>query len=182
MSKIARRNQAKQLRIHHQDKRNNASSIFQGQDGAPKHVAVVPLSLKVDTAKVISQLSEDADTLDQLSGTGAIRVSVDRFRRNLLYLPSKYELITALDICRLADWVILVLVPDQQIDAEEDQFIRALEGQGISNVLCAVQGLEETIPAPKRSKVMSQLKSDMATFFPLSTGSVCWRTRRTAQI
>jgi pre-rRNA-processing protein TSR1 len=166
MSKIARRNQAKQLRIHHHEQKDSQSSIFQGKEGAPKHIAVVPLSLKIDVVAAIKQLNDSVDVVDQKPGNGIIRVKVDRFRRNLLYMPAKYELITGLDICRLADWVVFVLSPEQEIGHDEDQFIRALEGQGITNVLCVVQGLNVTMPAPKRIKVITEIKSDMSRYFP----------------
>ncbi len=166
MSKLARRNQAKQLRTQHQEKKDDESSMFQGTDGIPKHIAVVPLSAQADVRGAIKQLNESVDIKDQLSSDGTTRVKVDRFRRNLLYMPVTFDLVTALDACQLADWVVFVLSPTQQLGQEEDQFIRALEGQGITNVLCVVHGLNETVPAPKRPKVMAQLKSDMSRYFP----------------
>ncbi|ERF74677.1 hypothetical protein EPUS_00807 [Endocarpon pusillum Z07020] len=166
MSKIARRNQAKQLRMLHHEKRDNESSIFQGRDGLPKQVAVVPLSDKVDVHKAIEQLNSSVDITGQLQGSGTTAVKIERFRRNLLYLPAKYELITALEICQLADWVVFVLSPEQQIGEDGDQYIRALEGQGITNVLCVVQGLNDAIPPPRRSKVLTEAKSEMSRYFP----------------
>jgi pre-rRNA-processing protein TSR1 len=132
----------------------------------PKHVAVVPLSSDVDAREAIRQLNESVDVTDQLSSDGMVRVRVDRFRRNLLYMPSEYDLLYALDTCRLADWVVFVLSPDQQIGGEEDQFVRALEGQGITNVLGVVSGLNEAVTAAKRSKVLGKLKSDFGRYFP----------------
>jgi pre-rRNA-processing protein TSR1 len=167
MSKLARRNQAKQLRTYHNEKKDNESSIFQGKDGVPKHIAVVPLSVQVDVGGAIKQLNDSVDVKDQVSGDGTTRVKIDRFRRNLLYIPVGFDLITALDVCQLADWVVFVLSPEQQLGEDEDQFIRALEGQGITNVLCVVQGLSEAVLAPKRSRLLTQLKSDMSHYFPI---------------
>jgi pre-rRNA-processing protein TSR1 len=166
MSKIARRNQGKQLRMHQHEKKDDESSIFQGKDGAPKHVAVIPLSLGVDVSRAIKQLNDSVQVTQQISDHDMTKVKVDRFRRNLLYMPAKYELITALDVCQLADWVVLVLSAEQQIGEEEDQFIRALEGQGITNVLCVIQGVTEAIPVPRRSKVITEAKSEMTRYLP----------------
>jgi pre-rRNA-processing protein TSR1 len=152
--------------MHHHERKDNDSSIFQGKEGASKHVAVVPLSLNVDIPGAIKQLNESVDIQEQAPPNKTARVKVDRFRRNLLYMPAMYDLITALDVCQLADWVVFVLSPEQQIGEEEDQFIRALEGQGITNVLCVVQGLSKAIPLPKRPKVMTQLRSEMSRYFP----------------
>lgn len=166
MSKIARRNQAKQLRLHHHEKKDNESSIFHGKSGAPKHVAVVPLSSHVDVGSAIRQLNESVDVREHVSSDGITRVQVDRFRRNLLYIPATFELIPALDICRLADWVIFVLSRQQQIGDKEDQFLRALEGQGITNVVCVAQGLNEAVSVPMRPKVMAHLRAKMSHYFP----------------
>lgn len=152
--------------MHHHEKKDIESRIFQGKDGVPKHVAVVPLSLKVDVRGAINQLNHNVDVRDQVLYNGTTRVKVDRFRRNLLYMPAKFELITALDVCQLADWVVFVLSLEQQIGEEEDQFIRALEGQGITNVLCVVQGVDDAVTATKRLKVVTQLKSEMSHYFP----------------
>ncbi|KAL8915837.1 MAG: hypothetical protein Q9172_006623 [Xanthocarpia lactea] len=166
MSKLARRNQAKQLRVHHHEKKDNESTIFQGKDSAAKHVAIVPLSLKVDVHGFIKQLNDSVDVTDEVSQDGITRVKVDRFKRNLIYIPATLDLISALDVCRLADWVIIVLSAEQQIGEEEDQLIRALALQGITNVLCFVQGHNEAISAPKRTKHVAQLKSEMSRHFP----------------
>jgi pre-rRNA-processing protein TSR1 len=166
MSKIARRNQGKQLRMHQHEKKDNESSIFQGKDRAPKHIAVVPLSLEVDVSRAIKQLNDSVHVTDQTSDHDMTKVKVDRFKRHLLYMPAKYELIRALDLCQLADWVVLVLAAEQHIGEEEDQFIRALEGQGISNVLCVIQGVTEAISAPRRSKIITEAKSEMARYLP----------------
>lgn len=166
MSKIARRNQAKQLRIHHHERKEEEASIFHGKNGVPKHVAVLPLSRNLDVGGAIRQLNESVDVLDHVSNDGITRVKVDRFRRNLLYMPGKFELVSALDICQLADWVIFVLSPQQQIGPEEDQLLRALEGQGITNVMCVTQGLNEAISAPMRPKVTAHLKAQMSHYFP----------------
>lgn len=165
MSKLARRNQAKQLRMHHREKQDQESHIFQGQDGAPKHVAVVPLSPRVDVIAAVRKLNEGVDLPEPIVENGRIRVRVDRFRRNLLYIPTTTDILSALDACKLADWVVFVMAADEVFDEDEDVFLRALEGQGITNVVAVVQGLEDKIPAPKRSRQMVELKLMIGRYF-----------------
>lgn len=166
MSKLARRNQAKQLRQHHHAQKDNQLHIFQGKDGAPRHVAIVPLHPTVNTKDVIEQLNKSVD-IEQTSEQGDFtRVHVERFRRNILYMPSSTHILPALDICRMADWVILVLPAEETLGGREDEFLRTVEGQGITNVVVAIQGLEASIPSAKRSKHVAQLKADLSIYFP----------------
>lgn len=166
MSKLARRNQAKQLRMHHKDKREGEENIFQGVDGAAKHIAVVPLSKGIDAYSAIRSLNEAVDLPGPETSTGTVPVRVERFRRNLLYLPSSFDLINALDVCKLADWVVFVLDADQTIGEEEDKFLKALEGQGITNVAAVVTDVDSKVPAPKRSRHLTELKIAIGRYFP----------------
>ena len=165
MSKLARRNQAKQLRQRHNAKIEQGSSIFYGRDGAPKHIAVVPLSTDVNVQHVIEQLNAGVDTTQEPSGDGMTRVRVDRFRRNLLYMPTTLDLIPALDTCRLADWIIFVLSPGQNIDEQKHHFVKALEGQGITDIICVVQGLHDAVTPSKRPQAIADLKLEMTHYF-----------------
>ncbi|KAI5306035.1 hypothetical protein KEM55_008753 [Ascosphaera atra] len=55
-SKLSRRNQAKQKqRLKHKEK-NEAVSIFAGQNGAARQVAVIPLSKSVDTRAAVKNV------------------------------------------------------------------------------------------------------------------------------
>ena len=166
MSKLARRNQAKQLRQHHHAQKDSELHIYQGKEGAPRHVAIVPLHPTVDTNDVVEKLNRSVD-IEEASGQGGFtRVHVERFRRNLLYMQSTTHLLHALDVCRLADWVILVLPANEALGGREDEFLRTIEGQGITNVVVIVQGLEASIPAAKRTKHVAQLKADLSIYFP----------------
>ena len=166
MSKLVRRNQAKQLRLHHQEKKKDEDRIFQGRSGAAKNIAVVPLSSTVDVQAAIKQLNESVDQTDEITDGTAARILVERFRRNLLYIPAKRDLLHALDVCRLADWVVLVLSADQEIDEVDDLLLRSIEGQGITNVVACVQGLETSTPQNKKSKALASAKTATNTYFP----------------
>ncbi|OJJ47162.1 hypothetical protein ASPZODRAFT_95936 [Penicilliopsis zonata CBS 506.65] len=165
-SKLDRRNQARQKQqLKHQEKAQ-ATSIFAGQNGAPRHVAIVPLTPDIDVASVISSLNESVDVSGEIVGDGACRVRVDRFRQSVLYIPAKYDLMSALDVCRMADFVILVLSPTMEVEEQGETLLRSIESQGISNVIAAVQGIEKINPAKKRPQVASSLKSFVNHFFP----------------
>lgn len=151
--------------MKHQEK-VQATSIFAGQNGAPRHVAVVPLTADIDVTATITALNESVDVGSEVSPDGATRVRVDRFRQSVLYLPAKYDLINALDVCRMADFVVLALSSEVEVDEDGEVLLRSIESQGISNVVSVVQGLDRINPPKKRTQVASSLKSFINHFFP----------------
>lgn len=166
MSKLDRRNQARQKQqLKHQEKAQ-ATSIFAGSNGAPRHVAVVPLSSDIDIRAAIRQLNESVDVPDDVSQDGISRVRVDRFRQSVMYIPAKYDLMHALDASRMADFVLVVLSAEKEVDEEGEVLLRSIEGQGISNVFSVVQGLDKINPPKKRTQTVSSLKSYITHFFP----------------
>lgn len=166
MSKLARRNQAKQYRMQKKERRDNDENIFLGADGAAKHVAIVPLSNGIDMDSVIKSLNESVDISTPEPSSGTVPVRVERFRRNLLYLPAKFDILNALDVCKMADWVVFVVDAEQQYGKEEDIFLRALEGQGITNVTAVVKDAEIKIPFAKRSRHLTDMKIALGHWFP----------------
>jgi pre-rRNA-processing protein TSR1 len=163
MSKLDRKNQARQKQqLKHQEK-SHAIGIFSGQNGAPRQVAIVPLGDKIDVSAVIRSLNESVDVSDDVSQT---RVRVDRFKQNIMYIPARYDLLHALDVCRVADFVVLVLPTDEEVAEEGEILLRSIESQGISNVLVTAQGLDQVNPPKRRPQVVSSLKSYINHFFP----------------
>lgn len=166
MSKLDRRNQARQKQqVKHQEKAQ-ATSIFTGQNGAPRHVAIVPLSADIDAVAAIRAINESVDVSADVSPDGPTRVRIDRFRQSVLYIPAKYDLLSSLDVCRMADFVVLVLSAEVEVEEEGELLLRSIESQGISNVMTVVQGLDKVNPAKKRPQVASSLKSFVNHFFP----------------
>ncbi|KAL5003558.1 hypothetical protein BDV10DRAFT_47766 [Aspergillus recurvatus] len=166
MSKLDRRNQARQKQQNKQQERAQATSIFSGQNGAPRHVAIVPLSVDIDTTAVIKALNESVDVTSDVFPETISRVRVDRFRQNLQYIPAKYDLMSALDACRMADFVVLAISAHVEVEEQGELLLRSIEGQGISNVIAVVQGLDKINPPKKRPQVAGSLKSFLNHFFP----------------
>ncbi|KAL8921903.1 MAG: hypothetical protein Q9208_005507 [Pyrenodesmia sp. 3 TL-2023] len=166
MSKLARRNQAKQLRQTKHQENAKAISVFAGHHGAPRIVAVVPLSEDCDTHAAIRNLNQSVGNEAARPSEGPWRVRVERFAQSILYVPVEQDLIYAMDACRVADFVVFLLSPKQDASEESEQLIRAIEGQGISNVLTMVQNLDSIQPAKKQPQVVASLKSYITHFFP----------------
>ncbi len=142
MSKIDRRNQAKQIRQTKHRENVKSTNVFAGHDGAPRLIAVIPLGEDCDAARAIQKLNQSVQPVSELPTDGPRRVKVERFGQSLLYLPVKRDLVAAMNACRLADFVIFLLPPDQEVDGAGEHLIRAIESQGVSNVLTMVQNLD----------------------------------------
>ncbi|KAJ6108372.1 Ribosome biogenesis protein tsr1 [Penicillium sp. IBT 18751x] len=165
-SKLDRRNQARQRQQLKHQLRVQETSIFTGQNGAPRHIAIVPLTPDIDIPAAIQALNESVEISCAISIDGPTRVRVERFRQSLLYIPAKYDLMNALDVCRMADFVVLVVSSETEVQEEGELLLRSIESQGISNVITVVQGLDKINPAKKRPQVASSLKSFVNHFFP----------------
>ena len=166
MSKFDRKNQARQIRQVKHQQNVRSSHIFAGQNGAPRVIAVVPLCEDMDAVAAIQKLNQAVDAESHWPLEGHMRVRVDRFKQNLVYLPVRRDLITALDACRLADFVVLLLSPTEEPGEEGELLLKTIEGQGVSNVLTMVQNLDTVEPAKRRLQVVTSLKSYITHFFP----------------
>ncbi|EOD46415.1 putative pre-rrna processing protein [Neofusicoccum parvum UCRNP2] len=169
LSKLDRRNQAKQKRVGKHAEHVEATRVFAGRDGAPRVVAVVPLADDVSGRLAVGSLNGCLD-LDvgaaDVPEQGALRVEVERFKQRVQYLVVGRGLLQALDACRVADFVLFVLSAEQEVDALGELVLRSVESQGVSNVLAAVQGLDSAEPAKRRPQILGSLKSFITHFFP----------------
>lgn len=166
MSKIDRRNQAKQRRLNNHAEHERKESVFAGRDGAPRITAVVPLCGDVDVEEVIRSLNAGVDVEDERPESGTWRLEIPRFKQRLQYLTPARSLLDALDACRIADFVIFALSADTEVDEIGEQMLRCIESQGVSNVLTVAQKVDQVGPAKRRPDVLKSLKSYITHFFP----------------
>jgi pre-rRNA-processing protein TSR1 len=166
MSKFDRRNRAKQMRLNKDSEHAKATNIFAGKDGAPRIVALVPLCSDISTAAAARSLNASLDIEEEVPEAGWTRTNVDRFKQKLQYLVVNRDLLACLDACRIADFVVFVLSAAEEVDAEGEHILKAVESQGISNTFTVVQGLEKVEPAKTRSQVTGSLKSYITHWLP----------------
>jgi pre-rRNA-processing protein TSR1 len=93
-------------------------------------------------------------------------VPVDRFKQKLQYVPLKRDLTACLDAARIADFIVLVLSAEVEVDALGELILRSVESQGMSTLFTVVQGLNKIEPAKQRLSVVSSLKSYITHFHP----------------
>ncbi|KAI0142417.1 DUF663-domain-containing protein [Hypoxylon sp. NC0597] len=165
MSKFDRRNQAKQRQLAKHKEHQKETSVFTGRDGAPRIVAVVPLCADVNVSEAIRSLNSSLDIESEIPET-SFRVSVDRFKQKLQYVPVRRDLTASMDAARIADYVVFVLSSEVEVDALGELIIRSIENQGMSTLFTAVQHLDKIQPAKARPDVVKSLASFMTHFHP----------------
>ena len=166
MSKFDRRNQARQKQQTKHKEHLRETNVFGGRDGAPRIVAVIPLCDDVDASVAVRSLSASLDIKTEIPEEGLLRTDIDRFKQKIQYVMVKRDLMACLDAGRTADFVIIILSPDQEVDELGELIIRSVESQGLSTLLTVVQGLDKIEPPKRRTQVLSSLKSYVTHFHP----------------
>lgn len=165
MSKLDRRNQNKQRQQAKFQERQKENSVFNGRDGAPRNVAVIPLCADADAAEAVRSLNTSID-IEQDISLGTNRVPIDRFKQKLQYVALPRDLTACLDAARVADFVVLVLSADVEVDDIGELILRSVESQGLTTLFTVVQGLDRIEPAKQRNSVLDSLRSYITHFHP----------------
>ncbi|CAH0017416.1 unnamed protein product [Clonostachys rhizophaga] len=165
MSKLDRRNQAKQARLTKHKDHLKETQIFTGRDGAPRIVAVLPLCSNSDAKAVAKQLNASVDIEADVQDNN-FRVTVDRFKQKIQYVPLQRDLSACLDAARVADFVLVVLSATVEVDQLGELILRGVESQGMSTLFTVVQDLDKVQPAKQRPGVLGSLKSFITHFHP----------------
>lgn len=165
LSKLDRRNQAKQKRVNQSARKEEEASVFNGRDGAPRVVAVVPICEDVDVKEVVNNLNASVDVEESDSTATQRRFEIPRFKQRVQYLTPRRELFSTLDACRVADFVLFVLSAESEVDQLGEQMLKCIESQGVSTVFTAVYRLNSVEPAKRKTDVVKSLKSYITHFF-----------------
>ncbi|KAF2096759.1 DUF663-domain-containing protein [Rhizodiscina lignyota] len=166
MSKLNRRNQAKQKRLTHNLEHAKATSVFSGRDAAPRMVAVIPLCDDIDIQDAVRSFNKSVEIPEDVPADGFVRINVDRFKQKITFLQIRRDMLAALDACRVADFVVFVMSAEQEVDSYGELLLKSIESQGVSSAFATVQHLDKIEPAKKRPQVAASLKSFITHFFP----------------
>ncbi|CAL1706457.1 unnamed protein product [Somion occarium] len=165
-----RRNQLKQAQTHKRHALVSATRIFNGVDGAPRVVAIVPLTQDVDPRNTAVSLQESLDVpTNDIPDSGIWRLSADRFKTSLQFVTVPYNrFYSALDACKVADYVVFALSSEVEVGPWGDTLLRALQAQGLPEVVTVVSS-----PSPMDTKskpgIMKSLLSFIQYFVPSQT-------------
>lgn len=154
------------MRINKDHEHAKATNVFNGKDGAPRVVAVIPLCSDVSAAAAVRSLNASLDIDEEVAEAGWTRVNVDRFKQKVQYLAVQRDLLASLDACRVADFVVFILSAQEEVDEEGEIILKSVESQGISNCFTVVQALDSVEPAKRKPQVVASLKSYITHWLP----------------
>ncbi|KAH7904026.1 NUC121 domain-containing protein, partial [Hygrophoropsis aurantiaca] len=139
-ARLNRRNTAKQAQAQKRAELIESTRIFNGVDGAPRIVAVVPLCPDVDAQRAVRGLAHELDV--DPSGcpeTGSWRMPAARFKTSLQFINVAYRnMYAAIDACLAADYVLFVLSAETEVDNWGDVLLRTLQAHALPHVVAAV--------------------------------------------
>lgn len=166
-ARLNRKNNAKQQQLKKRTALVSATRIFNGVDGAPRIVAVIPLSEDVSPQTVVSSLAESLDaSTEGYDGTGLFKMKADRFKTSLQFISMPYrQMYAALDACKVADYVVFALSTTVEVDTWGDTLLRTLQAQGLPDVVTVVSS-DPSIDAKSRPGILKSLLSFIQYFVP----------------
>lgn len=168
-----RRNTQKQIQAAKRAALVAATRIFNGTDGAPRIVAVIPLCEGADTEDAIRALSSAVgEELEGVEGHKVWRMKAHRFKTSLMFLPVQYgRYWDALDAAKVADYVLFLFSPTVEVDRKGDTLLRTLQAQGLPTVVSVVppDPLVHSIDQKSRSAILKSLLSFIQYFEPSQT-------------
>ncbi|KAF8871255.1 ribosome biogenesis protein tsr1 [Gymnopilus junonius] len=166
-SRLNRRNNAKQAQLTKRNALISATRIFNGVDGAPRIVAVIPLTGDVSTKSTVRSLAASLDIpADDCPEDGLWKLRADRFKTSLQFRTVPYRsFYAALDACKVADYVVIVLSSKVEVDAWGDTLLRTLQAQGLPDVVSVVPP-DTSIDPKSRPGILKSLLSFMQYFVP----------------
>ncbi|KZP34405.1 ribosome biogenesis protein tsr1 [Athelia psychrophila] len=168
-SKLNRRNNAKQNQTKKRNALVSATRIFNGVDGAPRIVAVIPLSPDANPRSAVCALAESLDVSpDDCPESGLWRLRADRFKTSMQFINVPYKnMYAALDACKAADYVVFVLSAAVEVEAWGDSLLRILQAQGMPDVITVVSAdTSAALDARARTGVLKSLLSFIQYFVP----------------
>ncbi|PVF93695.1 ribosome biogenesis protein tsr1 [Serendipita vermifera] len=144
-AKQNRRNHAKQVQKAKRQSLVEATRLFNGVDGAPRIVAVVPLCDSVSSrdtvlafAKSINPEITEAEE-KECPQTGLWRIRAERFRSSLQFILLPYgHFYATLDAAKVADYMILALSTEEEVDSWGEGLLRCLQAQGFPECIAVV--------------------------------------------
>ncbi|KAK7005940.1 Bms1-type G domain-containing protein [Favolaschia claudopus] len=169
-TRLNRRNNAKQAQTLKRNALVSATRLFNGVDGAPRIVAVIPLTEDISPRSAVSCLAEALDVpTDDCPDQGIWKMRADRFKTSLQFLSVPYkQMYAALDACKVADYVVFVLSSTVEVTSWGDTLLRTLQAQGLPDVVTLLAP-NDNLDAKSRAGVLKSLLSFIQYFVPSQT-------------
>lgn len=167
-SKLERKNLVKQLRENKIMSAQLERKLFSGANGAERVVSIIPLTPDVNPLEIAEKLLSEEDVhITEIPSMTSVKVK--KFKANLkVVIPDMNNFVNVLDVCKVSDFVVFGLSACEEVDPKVgEQFIRAIELQGVSSVVGVVTNLVSSYPKKNlQQDALKSLSSYFHHFFP----------------
>ncbi|KAG2171939.1 hypothetical protein INT43_001415 [Umbelopsis isabellina] len=154
-------------RVAQQKKRQEVyetTRVFEGKDGAPKIVAVVPLCDDIDMDLALRNLYQSVEQ-SVPQGPGPLWMQTERFKHKFQFMPLQRNFIDIMDAMKVADFALFLMSAEVEVDKFGINCLLGVLNQGLVSPIPVVQHLEKT--APKlRTNIKKSLVSFVQQFYP----------------
>ncbi|GAA5809732.1 hypothetical protein MFLAVUS_003145 [Mucor flavus] len=166
VSKTDRRNAAKLLQQKKREDITRISRLFEGRQGAPKIVPVLALCPDSQVGPAIEALYKSlGETMPAHATSESTILNVERFKQKVQLVPLKRNFIDVLDAFKVADFGILLMSADVEVDQFGINCLLGILNQGLVNVVPVIQNIENT-PAKLRTSLRKSLLAFVQQFVP----------------
>ncbi|KAJ2731757.1 ribosome biogenesis protein tsr1 [Coemansia sp. BCRC 34962] len=168
--KHSRADRRNAVRTEQRKKRDHivmSTRIFSGRHRAPKIVAVIPLCADIRASDIVRNLFACVDEPypEEKAPKTARLLNVSRFKQTIQFVELERNVLDILDAAKVADYVIMGISAEIEVDAFGEHCLSALQNQGHPGVFPIVQGMETVVPK-RQNDVKKSLQSFMSHFFP----------------
>lgn len=168
LSKVERKNLAKQLRHNKISESQEARKLFEGVNGAEKVVTVVGLTSDVLASEIARRLidivQEQDEDLEKLLEPSCTKIRINRFKSNLrLIVPDHTNLINILDAAKVSDFVVVGISALQEVERYHgEEILRSLLAQGVASVVGVMPNL---LSAYHKKNLQADIKQSLHSYF-----------------
>ncbi|RLV92346.1 Ribosome biogenesis protein TSR1 [Spathaspora sp. JA1] len=164
LSKLERKNIAKQLKEQKILESKLTRKLFEGNQGAEKIVTVISLTSDIPPVDIANRLFNQNESNIQFSYPSVNHVHVARFKSNLkVIIPNQDNFLHILDAAKVSDFVVFGLSANQEVEKEYgEQILRSLVAQGIASVIGVVPNI---VQAYGKKNLQLDVKQSLQSYF-----------------
>ncbi|GMM32984.1 Tsr1 protein [Saccharomycopsis crataegensis] len=180
-NKLERKNFADQLKEKKVLQALENRKLFQSASGVQKIVTIISLTDDISEEEIFQKLIDNDIVIEDNNNSEMMventvqdkapfikNLKISKFKSNFKFIiPDTSNFLSILDASRVSDFVIFGLSASNEVDtAKGEQIIRAIELQGISNVICVVPNIDNDLKDKQQKQVLASLTSYFTHFFP----------------
>ncbi|CAO3596262.1 unnamed protein product [Absidia cylindrospora] len=139
VSKQDCRHAAKILQQKKRDEITRVHRVFEGRQGAPKIIPVLPLCPDSDVGAAITALYASLGQQPPAEKGVPSVLHAERFKQKLQLVPLRRNFYDVLDAFKVADYAIILLSANVEVDSFGINCLLSILNQGLVNVLPVVQ-------------------------------------------